>query len=141
MMNTSTTANPSSGVIILQGTQNYLEWLFTIEMAAKSGTQDVWNYINPSLSQTARLAIPDLSDKPKPSDIKPTALTVSGLTGPEVEDYKIRLAEWKENKLEIDDMKRLIGLIQNKVLGSISEKLLPQLKGKSTVSEILYYLN
>ncbi|KAI0991240.1 hypothetical protein K3495_g16947, partial [Podosphaera aphanis] len=76
-----------------------------------------------------------------PSDIKPTALTVSGLTGPEVEDYKIRLAEWKENKSEINDMKRLIGLIQNKVLGSISEKLLPQLKGKSTVAEILYYLN
>ncbi|KAI1004940.1 hypothetical protein K3495_g3273 [Podosphaera aphanis] len=110
-------------------------------MAAKSGTQDVWRFINPSLRQTARISIPQISERPKPSDINSTALTISNLTALEVEDYKIRLAEWKENKSEIDEIKRLIGLIQNKVLGSISEKLLPQLKGKSTVAEILYYLS
>ncbi|RKF74705.1 hypothetical protein GcM3_088035, partial [Golovinomyces cichoracearum] len=47
----------------------------------------------------------------------------------------------ERKKVEIEDIKRIMGAVQNKVLGSISEKLLPQLRGKSTVADILSYLN
>ncbi|KAI0992111.1 hypothetical protein K3495_g16075 [Podosphaera aphanis] len=140
-MNSITSANPSSGVIVLQGTQNYLEWLYTIEMAANSGTQNVWQYINPVRSSNTSPEFPSVPQKPTPRDVVMTANTVSDLTTFQLDDYKLRLADWKEQKLEIDEAKRLLSTVQNKILGSISEKLLPQLKGKSTVSEILCYLN
>ena len=140
-MDRETTATPSNGVIILRGTQNYLEWLYTIEMTAKSSTQEVWSYIDPSHPATERTSIPSVSDRPKPKDIAPSASSVSQISSIQVEDFKIRLAEWKEKKAEVDEVKRLMGAIQNKVLGSISERLLPQLKGKSTLADILLYPN
>ena len=140
-MDKSTTASPSNGVIVLQGTQNYLEWLYTIEMAAKCGIQDVWQYINPTRASDEAPAIPRLEERPLPSHVNPGASTISQLEGTQIDDFKFRLAEWREKKAEIDETKRLLGAVQNKVLGSISEKLLPQLKGRSTVYEILLYLN
>ncbi|KAI6247174.1 hypothetical protein HI914_05020 [Erysiphe necator] len=140
-MNNYTSATPSNGVIILQGTNNYLEWLYTIEMAANCGVHNVWQYINPCHTNRERQVIPSSTEKPKPNDVSATATTVSQLSAIEIDDFKLRLADWKEERAEINEIKLIIGTIQNKVLGSISEKLLPQLKGKSTVSEILLYLN
>ncbi|KAI6245866.1 hypothetical protein HI914_05957 [Erysiphe necator] len=137
----TTSANPSSGVIILQGTENFLEWIYTIEMSAKVGSRDIWKYINPIRSSAESISIPSILNRPTPYDVRQGASTVSDLEGVQVEDYKLGLAEWKENKAEIDEINRQIGAIQNKILGSISERLQLQLKYKSTVLEILIYLN
>ncbi|RKF59898.1 hypothetical protein OnM2_056058 [Erysiphe neolycopersici] len=85
-----TSVNPSSGVIILQGTQSYLECLYTIEMTARSNIQDL-----------ELLPIPVLPNRPSPKDIIQTANSISDLSGVQVEDYKIRLLEWKEKRAEI----------------------------------------
>ncbi|RKF55983.1 hypothetical protein OnM2_085028 [Erysiphe neolycopersici] len=124
----TTSANPSSGIIILHGTENFREWIYTIEMSAKFGSQDIWKYINPIWSRGESTPIPPILNKPTPCDIRQGASTALDLEGVQVEDYKLRLAEWKESKAEIDEINRQIGAIQNKILGSISERLLPQLK-------------
>ncbi|KAI6251348.1 hypothetical protein HI914_00521, partial [Erysiphe necator] len=75
IINNYTSATPSNGVIILQGTNNYLEWLYTIEMAANCGVHNVWQYINPCHTNRERQVIPSSTEKPKPNDVSATATT------------------------------------------------------------------
>ncbi|RKF53444.1 hypothetical protein GcM3_218041 [Golovinomyces cichoracearum] len=105
MMSSLTSANPSNGVIILQGTQNYLEWLYTIEMSANSGTQDVLKYINPTRPIDQSSSIPTIPSDPVPSHIVSTATTITILDGAQSDVFKIRLAEWKEKNVEIEEIK------------------------------------
>ncbi|RKF59914.1 hypothetical protein OnM2_055083 [Erysiphe neolycopersici] len=126
-MENMTSANPSSGVIILQGTQNNLEWLYTIEMTARSNIQDIWDFINPAEPSLELLPIPVLPNRPSQKDIIQTANFILDLSC--------------VTRAEIEDIRRITGSVQNKVLGSISERLLPQLRGKSNVAEILSYLH
>ncbi|RKF79722.1 hypothetical protein GcM3_053045 [Golovinomyces cichoracearum] len=137
------TTNPSSRVIVLQGTKNYLEWLYTIEMTSKrTGYDDirnVWKYIDPQ--KTEKPSIPTLSARPGPMDINPTATTVSKLSIAELEDFKYRNSLWKDIKIDIQEIERRLEAVQNKILGSVSENLLPQLKRSVTVVEIHQHLN
>ncbi|RKF53324.1 hypothetical protein OnM2_106032, partial [Erysiphe neolycopersici] len=139
----SPSTNPSSGVIILRGTQNYLEWLYTIKMASNGSrttdSKNVWKYIEPKT--TENLELPTISRRPILADVNPAANSISNLTLIELEDFKYRNTIWKEEKMEIQDIERRLEGIQNKILGSISESLLPQLKGASTVKEILLHLS
>ncbi|KAF5178167.1 DYN1, Dynein, heavy chain, partial [Thalictrum thalictroides] len=110
-------------------------------MTARSSIQDVWDFINPAKQPSELPSIPVLPNRPSAKDIVQTANSISDLSGTQVEDYKIRLSEWKETKSEIENIRRIMGSVQNKILGSISERLLPQLRGKSKVAEILSYLH
>ncbi|RKF80181.1 hypothetical protein GcC1_039037 [Golovinomyces cichoracearum] len=56
--------------------------------------------------------------------------------GPKMEEYKMMMMFWREEKAEFYEIAKV-----GKVLGSISAKLLPQKRGKSTVADILLYLN
>ncbi|RKF54992.1 hypothetical protein GcC1_207039 [Golovinomyces cichoracearum] len=137
------TTNPSSGVIVLQGTKNYLEWLYTIEVISnRTGFDDIrnfWKYIDPQ--KTEKPSIPNLSARPGPMDINPTVTTVSKLSPAELEDFKYRNSLWKDERIDIQEVERRLEAVQNKILGSISENLLPQLKRSTTVVEILQHLN
>ncbi|RKF61007.1 hypothetical protein OnM2_045031 [Erysiphe neolycopersici] len=91
------------------------------------------DFINPAKSLSELSSISVLPNRPSPEDILQIANFISDLSGTKVEDYKIRLSQWKETKTEIYDIRRVMGLVQNKVHESISERLLPQLRGKSNV--------
>ena len=67
-MSCTSTANPSSGVIILQGSENYLEWISTIEMASNN----VWRFTNPSRTSVEIVAskVESKPQMPIPSDVK-----------------------------------------------------------------------
>ncbi|TQS33841.1 hypothetical protein Golomagni_05800 [Golovinomyces magnicellulatus] len=58
-----------------------------------------------------------------------------------MEEYKLMMMIWREEKAEFYEIMKELSNIQGKVLCSISAKLLPQLRGKSTVADILLYLN
>ncbi|TQS34413.1 hypothetical protein Golomagni_05205 [Golovinomyces magnicellulatus] len=136
-------ANPSNGVIILKGTQNYLEWLYTIKMASNGSSEmdikNVWKYIDPKIS--TKPSVPVVPTRPTPADINPTAMTVSKLTTIELEDFKYRNTIWREQKFDVQEIERRLEAVQNKILGSISETLIPQLKSSTTVVDILQHLN
>ena len=91
-------ANPSNGIIVLKGTQNYLEWLYTIKMASNGSSEtdikNVWKYIDPKISSKPNL--PTVPARPTPVDINPAATTISNLTPIELEDFKYRNNIWKE---------------------------------------------
>ena len=131
--------SPSSGVIILNGTQNFLEWIYTIKMASNGSSvadkRNVWKYIDPRIENKPK--IPELSERPTPADVKVGATTISQLSSIELEDFKYRNTVWRDEKLEIQEIERRLEAVQNKVLGSISEHLLPQLQSANTVGEIL----
>ncbi|RKF71345.1 hypothetical protein GcC1_102017 [Golovinomyces cichoracearum] len=143
MSSESFSTNPSNGVIILKGTQNYLEWIYTIKMVSNgSSTSDiknVWKYIDPKGGVNPE--IPILSARPTTRDVNPAATSISKLSPIELEDFKFRNNMWKEEKMEIQEIERRLEMVQNKVLGSISESLLPQLKSTSTIKEILKHLS
>ncbi|KAI0994616.1 hypothetical protein K3495_g13565, partial [Podosphaera aphanis] len=143
MSSASFSTNPSSGVIILKGTQNYLEWIYTIKMASNGNSstdiKNVWKFIDPKSNEKPDL--PGLSPRPTPADVNPAATSISKLSVIELEDFKYRDNIWKEKKMEIQEIERRLEGIQNKILGSISESLLPQLKGASNVKEILLHLS
>ncbi|RKF56639.1 hypothetical protein OnM2_080063, partial [Erysiphe neolycopersici] len=140
---TSFSTNPSSGVIVLTGMQNYLEWLYTIKMASNGSSatdlKNVWKFIDPKAIENPE--IPTVSLRPTPADVNPAATYISDLTSIQLEDFKYRNTIWKEEKLEIQEIERRLEGVQNKILGSISENILPQLKGASTVKEILLTLS
>ena len=139
-MSCTSTANPSSGVIILQGSENYLEWIYTIEMASNR----VWKFINPSrtLEEIEASKVDSMPQMPVPSDVKQGITRINQLSaGAEMEMYKMMIMAWKEQKEEFCEIERQLNMIQGKILGSISAKLLPQLRDKTTVPEILLYLN
>ncbi|RKF82287.1 hypothetical protein GcM3_026043, partial [Golovinomyces cichoracearum] len=143
MSSESFSKTPSNGVIILKGTQNYLEWIYTIKMVSNgSSTSDiknVWKYIDPKGEVNPE--IPILSARPTTRDVNPAATSISKLSPIELEDFKFRNNMWKEEKMEIQEIERRLEMVQNKVLGSISECLLPQLKSTSTIKEILKHLS
>ncbi|RKF58456.1 hypothetical protein GcM3_182044 [Golovinomyces cichoracearum] len=68
-------------------------------------------------------------------------MSISRLTPIELEDFKYWNKICREERMEIQEIERRLELIQNKILGSISETLLPQLKGATTTREILLYLS
>ncbi|RKF77901.1 hypothetical protein GcM1_215015 [Golovinomyces cichoracearum] len=71
---------------------------------------------------------------PLPSNVKGGIKRISQLAaGPEMEEYKMMMMFWREEKVEFCEIE--------KELSSLSEKILPQLRGKSTVVDILLYLN
>ncbi|KAI0991292.1 hypothetical protein K3495_g16895 [Podosphaera aphanis] len=101
----TTTANPSSGVIILQGSENYLEWIYTIEMASRK----VWKYINPARTSQEIAATPIGSTPrmPLPSDVRDGVQRISQLTaGPEMEEYKMMMLSWREAKADFGEIDR-----------------------------------
>ncbi|KAI6245640.1 hypothetical protein HI914_06140 [Erysiphe necator] len=117
--------NQSSGVIVLKGTQNYLEWLYTIKMTSNGSSatdpKNIRKFIDPKATENPE--IPTVSRRPATTDVNPAATYISDLT------------------LEIQEIERRLEGVQNKILGSISETLIPQLKGASTVKEILFLLS
>ncbi|TQS33314.1 hypothetical protein Golomagni_06348 [Golovinomyces magnicellulatus] len=127
-------ANPSNGVIVFKGTQNYLEWLYTIKMASNVSSEtdikNVWKYIDPKISSKPNL--PTVPARPTPVDINPTTTTISKLATIELEYFKYKNTIWREQKLDVQDIERRLEAVQNKILGSISETLIPQLKSSST---------
>lgn len=107
--------------------------------SSASDSKNVWKFIDPKATENPE--IPTVSRRPTPTDVNPAATYISDLTAIQLEDFKYRNTVWKEEKLEIQEIERRLEGVQNKILGSISENLIPQLKGASTVKEILFLLS
>jgi len=93
-------------VIILNGPNNWDEWLEIVKTKAKVG--DIWEYANPEKTTIPILAEPDF---PKPIDVNPDKATIAALTADEKEELQALRQQYKKQFKQYKQCKAVLGIL------------------------------
>ena len=106
MLNSTAAQAPQRVVIILNGPNDWDEWLEIVKTKAKAG--DVWEYANPENTTIPALAEPDFL---KSIDVNPAKMTIAGLTADEKEELQALRQQYKKEFKQYEQCKTALGIL------------------------------
>ena len=105
MLNTTAQA-PQRVVIILNGPNDWDEWLEIVKTKAKAG--DIWEYVNLENTIIPALAEPDFL---KSIDVNPAKTTIADLTVDEKEELQALRQQYKKEFKQYEQCKTALGIL------------------------------
>ena len=122
--------------ITLDTPETWKSWLFVIKTMATGAR--VWEYIDPESLETPQTPIKPI--KPTPSDVNEGKTTLGELNTAEKETYKLLLADYKEESIEINRILDNLQAIQSHIVTSITSNNTAYIEDQLTVHEMLVKL-
>ena len=132
-------ATASTTTVILSSPSDWEPWLFIVKTKA-TGVRDVWKFINPDVDAASKPAIPSLPIEPTAATVNPSKATLSELTTPEQELFKLQYQVYRDQYTETYKLLNQIALIQDHIVTTISTSHIPLISNATSTYDTLVAL-